>query len=59
MSTVSEAAPRRAPPALGTFERYLTLWVALCILDGPRPGGYRKRHYPANARRIRQDLVKG
>ena len=25
---------RRAAPALGTFERYLTLWVALCILAG-------------------------
>ena len=24
----------RAAPALGTFERYLTLWVALCILAG-------------------------
>ena len=25
---------RRAAPALGTFERYLTLWVALCIIAG-------------------------
>ena len=25
---------RRAAPALGTFERYLSLWVALCILAG-------------------------
>ena len=25
---------RRAAPALGTFERYLTLWVALCIVAG-------------------------
>jgi|SRR5579875_28290 ACR3 family arsenite transporter len=25
---------RRAGPALGTFERYLTLWVALCIAAG-------------------------
>ena len=24
----------RAAPALGTFERYLTLWVALCIIAG-------------------------
>jgi ACR3 family arsenite transporter len=33
MSSMSET--RRAPaPALGTFERYLTLWVALCILAG-------------------------
>jgi ACR3 family arsenite transporter len=28
------ASPRSAAPALGTFERYLTLWVALCILAG-------------------------
>jgi len=34
MSTITEAAPRRARPALGTFERYLTLWVALCIVVG-------------------------
>ena len=36
MSATSQAeaagAPRRA--ALGTFERYLTLWVALCIVAG-------------------------
>ena len=25
---------RRAAPALGTFERYLTAWVALCIIAG-------------------------
>ncbi len=25
---------RRAAPGLGTFERYLTLWVALCIIAG-------------------------
>jgi ACR3 family arsenite transporter len=34
MSSVIEAVPRRAAPALGIFERYLTLWVALCILTG-------------------------
>ncbi len=34
MSTITEAAPRRARPALSTFERYLTLWVALCIVVG-------------------------
>ena len=34
MSTVADAAPRRARPALGLFERYLTLWVALCIVAG-------------------------
>jgi ACR3 family arsenite transporter len=34
MSTVSEAAPHRVRPALGLFERYLTLWVALCIVAG-------------------------
>ena len=25
---------RRPAPALGTFERYLTVWVALCIIAG-------------------------
>ena len=25
---------RRSAPALGTFERYLTVWVALCIIAG-------------------------
>jgi ACR3 family arsenite transporter len=34
MSTISEAAQRRVRPTLGTFERYLTLWVALCIIAG-------------------------
>src|SRR5689334_21935253 len=34
MSSVSEARPRVAKPGLGTFDRYLTLWVALCILGG-------------------------
>jgi arsenite transporter len=34
MSSVSEARPRVARPGLGTFERYLTLWVALCISAG-------------------------
>jgi ACR3 family arsenite transporter len=34
VSLVTEAAPRHAAPSLGTFERYLTLWVALCILAG-------------------------
>jgi ACR3 family arsenite transporter len=34
MSSVSEARPRVARPGLGTFERYLTLWVALCIIAG-------------------------
>jgi ACR3 family arsenite efflux pump ArsB len=36
MSASSQAqavpAPRRA--TLGTFERYLTLWIALCIVAG-------------------------
>lgn len=36
---MSEAAAARAPeiskaPAMGVFERYLTLWVALCIVAG-------------------------
>jgi arsenite transporter len=34
MTFVSDAARRPAAPALGTFERYLTLWVAACILAG-------------------------
>ena len=34
MTSVTETGRRRAAPALGTFERYLTLWVALCILAG-------------------------
>jgi len=29
---MASQAPRRA--AMGTFERYLTLWVALCIVAG-------------------------
>src|SRR5271154_2961440 len=31
MSSVSDAVRRGTAPALGTFERYLTVWVALCI----------------------------
>lgn len=33
---MSSVAPSAGPPAvpLGTFERYLTLWVALCIVAG-------------------------
>src|SRR5215467_12336967 len=34
MTSVVEAGRPRARPALGTFERYLTLWVALCIIAG-------------------------
>lgn len=34
MSSVVDTASPRTAPALGTFERYLTLWVALCILAG-------------------------
>ncbi len=34
MSSVVDAPPRPTTPALGAFERYLTLWVALCILAG-------------------------
>src|SRR5246127_3620127 len=34
MTFVTDATRRPAAPALGTFERYLTLWVALCILAG-------------------------
>ena len=34
MTSVTETSRRRTAPALGTFERYLTLWVGLCILAG-------------------------
>src|SRR6267142_951756 len=34
MTSVTEFNGRRAAPALGTFERYLTVWVALCIIAG-------------------------
>ncbi|MGE5270764.1 MAG: ACR3 family arsenite efflux transporter [Thiohalocapsa sp.] len=34
MSSAADTASRRAPPALGTVERYLTIWVALCIIAG-------------------------
>lgn len=34
MSAVSDAAVPAAKPAMTTFERYLTLWVALCIAVG-------------------------
>src|ERR1700757_1509380 len=34
MTSAANVDRRRAAPALGTFERYLTLWVALCILAG-------------------------
>jgi ACR3 family arsenite transporter len=33
-STRSQAAPARRKTALGTFERFLTLWVAACIVIG-------------------------
>src|ERR1700680_3573352 len=34
MTSVTELSRRRAAPALGTFERYLTVWVAFCIIAG-------------------------
>jgi ACR3 family arsenite transporter len=34
MTSVTELGRRRTAPALGTFERYLTVWVALCIIAG-------------------------
>jgi len=34
MSTITEVRPRSTRAELGTFERYLTLWVALCIIAG-------------------------
>ena len=32
------AAIPAARPAMGTFERYLSVWVALCIVAGIGPG---------------------
>jgi ACR3 family arsenite transporter len=34
VSIITEARPRATRPALGAFERYLTVWVALCIIGG-------------------------
>src|ERR1043165_3896210 len=34
MTSLANTDRRRSAPALGTFERYLTLWVALCIITG-------------------------
>src|SRR5215216_342216 len=34
MTSLSDTARRPAVAGLGTFERYLTLWVALCIVTG-------------------------
>ena len=34
MSSAVDRVPRRSAPALGMFERYLTVWVALCIVTG-------------------------
>ena len=34
MSSVVDTVSRRATVTLGTFERYLTIWVALCIVAG-------------------------
>jgi ACR3 family arsenite transporter len=34
MTASADTAPRRALSGLGTFERYLTLWVGLCIIAG-------------------------
>ncbi len=34
MSSATDIARRTAAPRLGVFERYLTLWVALCIVAG-------------------------
>src|SRR5947199_337 len=34
MTSVANLDRRRSAPALGTFERYLTVWVALCIIAG-------------------------
>jgi len=34
MTSLADATRRARAPGLGIFERYLTLWVALCILAG-------------------------
>src|SRR5271166_6865468 len=34
MTSFADTARRRPAARLGTFERYLTLWVALCIIAG-------------------------
>jgi arsenite transporter len=34
LTSAADAARRATAPGLGIFERYLTLWVALCILAG-------------------------
>jgi ACR3 family arsenite transporter len=34
MTSVTDTSRSRVAPRLGTFERYLTLWVALCIFAG-------------------------
>src|SRR5947208_6127267 len=34
MTSVTEISRRRAASSLGTFERYLTIWVTLCIIAG-------------------------
>jgi ACR3 family arsenite transporter len=34
MTAATDTAAPRTAPALGVFERFLTLWVALCILAG-------------------------
>jgi hypothetical protein len=34
MTSVANLDRRQSAPALGTFERYLTVWVALCIVAG-------------------------
>src|SRR2546421_3482898 len=34
MTSVTEISRRRTAPALGAFERYLTVWVAFCIIAG-------------------------
>jgi arsenite transporter len=34
ITSVSDVRRRRATPAFGSFERYLTVWAALCIVAG-------------------------
>jgi arsenite transporter len=51
ISSVSDVGRRRAAPALGTFERYLTVWVAPCIVTGILLGRLLPGPFHALARR--------
>src|SRR5215469_1886137 len=52
VTSIAELSRRRAAPALGTFARYLTLWVALCIITGIMLGRLLPGPFQALARMI-------